>query len=215
VELNGQVKYPGTYVLESKQTTLSDVIKMAGGLLPDADPYGARLFRTYNRRGNISMNVRKAMMHRGNLTQNPILFEGDVININRLENTVSILETGTRMAQYSIHPEESGFKNIVFQGRRSAAWYIRDFAGGFQKYADKNSVTVTLPNNEMRSTRHFLFFRNYPTVESGATITMKMNEEKIKNDLEPKEKVDFETTVSKSLTMLMSTLSIILLLQRL
>ncbi|MFA5047323.1 MAG: SLBB domain-containing protein, partial [Paludibacter sp.] len=78
VELNGQVKYPGTYVLESKQTTLSDVIKMAGGLLPDADPYGARLFRTYNRRGNISMNVREAMMHSNSLSQNPILFEGDV-----------------------------------------------------------------------------------------------------------------------------------------
>ena len=36
VELNGQVKYPGIYVLESKQTQLSEVIKMAGGLLGDA-----------------------------------------------------------------------------------------------------------------------------------------------------------------------------------
>jgi polysaccharide biosynthesis/export protein len=215
IELNGQVKYPGTYVLESKQTKLSDVIKMAGGLLSDADPYGAQLFRTYNKRGNISMNVRQAMHHPYSESANPILFEGDVININRLENTVSILETGTRMAQYSINSEANTLKNIVFQGRKSAHWYIRNFAGGFQKLADKNSVTVTFPNNQMQSTKHFLGFRIYPTVESGSTITMKMDAEKVKLEAEPKEKLDIETTVSKGLSVLMSTLSVILLLSRL
>lgn len=215
VELNGQVKYPGTYVLESKQTKLSDAIKMAGGLLDDADPYGAKLFRTYNKRGSISMNIRHAMQHPHSESVNPILFEGDVININRLENTVSILEAGTRMAQYSTTQESNALKNIVFQGRKSAAWYVRNFAGGFQKNTDRNSVTVTFPNNQMQSTKHFLFFRIYPTVESGSTITMKLDPEKIKLEAEPKEKLDIETTVSKGLSVLMSTLSVILLLQRL
>jgi len=215
VELNGQVKYPGTYVLESKQTTLSDVIKLAGGLLSDADPYGARFFRTYNNRGNISMNIKDAMRHKGSVYQNPILFEGDVININRLENTVSILQNGTRMGQYSVHNDGDSIKNIVFQGRKSAGWYIWNFAGGFQKDADRNSVTVTYPNNQMQSTKRFLFFRNYPTVVSGSTITMIMDTKKIQEKLEPKEKMDLETTVSKGLSVLMSTLSIILLLQRL
>ncbi len=105
IEINGQVNYPGIYVLESKQTKLSEVIKMAGGLLPAADPYGSSLFRTYRNRGNISMKVGKAVSQSGNLKDDPILFEGDVININRLENTVSIREDGTRMAQYSINPE--------------------------------------------------------------------------------------------------------------
>jgi len=215
VELNGQVRYPGTYVLESKQTTLSDVIKLAGGLLSDADPYGARFFRTYNNRGNISMNLKDAMRHKGSVYQNPILFEGDVININRLENTVSILQNGTRMGQYSVNNDGDSIKNIVFQGRKSAGWYIWNFAGGFQKDADRNSVTVTYPNNQMQSTKRFLFFRNYPTVVSGSTITMIMDTKKIQEKLEPKEKMDLETTVSKGLSVLMSTLSIILLLQRL
>ena len=43
IELTGQVKYPGTYVLDSKQTKLSDIIKMAGELLRDADPYPIQL----------------------------------------------------------------------------------------------------------------------------------------------------------------------------
>jgi len=216
IELTGQVKYPGTYVLDSKQTKLSDVVKMAGGLLSDADPYGTRLFRTYKNRGNISMNLKAAMSHKGNIYKNPILFEGDVININRLENTVSILETGTRMAQYSVNAEDNGVKNIVFQGPNTAAWYIRNYAGGFMKNADRNSLTVTLPNNQMIATKRFLiFFRKSPIVRSGSTITMIMNKEKVEAELKPKEKIDWESTVSKGLATLMSTLSVILLLRSL
>jgi len=216
VELNGQVKYPGTYVLKTKVTSLADVIKMAGGLLPDADPYGARLFRTYLNRGDISIQLNKAMTYPGRYNFDPILFEGDVININRLENTVSILETGTRMSQYSINPNGTQIRNIVFQGRRNAKWYIRNFAGGFQKNADRNSLVVTYPNNQMQSTKRFLiFFNNYPTVQPGSIITMKMNKEKVEAELKPKEKIDWEESLSKGLSTLMSTLSIILLMQRL
>jgi len=215
VELTGQVKYPGTYVLESKQTKLSDVVKMAGGLLDDADPFGSKMFRTYNNRGNISMNIMDAMSHKGSINKNPVLFDGDVININRLENTVSILENGTRMAEYSTNRENENFKNVVFQGRKSAAWYIRNFAGGFQKNADRNSVTVTFLNNQMKCTRRFLFFHCYPTVESGSTITMQMDAVKIEAAQKPKEKLDLESTLAKGLSTVMATLSIVMLLQKL
>ena len=216
VELNGQVKYPGVYVLESNRSTLHDIVMKAGGLLRDADPYGASFFRTYKNRGNITVQIRKAMRHPKDLSQNPILFEGDVVNINRLENTVAILETGTRISQYSTDTTTNKIRNIVFQGRQSAKWYIRNFAGGFQKNADRNSVTVTYLNNQMQSTKRYLvFFNAYPIVEPGSTITMKMDPDKIEAELKPKEKVDWESTVSKGLATLMSTLSVILLLRSL
>ena len=215
VELNGQVKYPGVYVLESRNATLYNIITKAGGLLKDADPYGASFFRTYNNRGAITVQVRRAMRHPNNLSQNPILFEGDVININRMENTVAILETGTRMSQYSIDTTTNQVRNIVFQGYRSAGWYIRNFAGGFQKNADRRSVTVTYANNQMESTNRYLFFNQYPTVQPGSIITLKMDPKKIEAELKPKEKVDWESTVSKGLATLMSTLSVILLLRSL
>jgi len=215
IELNGQVKYPGVYVLESRNATLYDIITKAGGLLKDADPYGASFFRTYNNRGAITVQVRKAMRHRYNYSQNPILFEGDVININRMENTVAILETGTRMSQYSIDTTTNQVRNLVFQGYKSAAWYIRNFAGGFQKNADRRSVTVTYANNQMESTNQFLFFRQYPTVQPGSIITLKMDPKRIEAELKPKEKIDWESTVSKGLATLMSTLSVILLLRSL
>lgn len=215
VEINGQVRYPGVYVLESKQTTMADVIRMAGGLLKDADRYGSTLFRTYQNRGNVTVDIRKAVMHPGSYRHNPILFEGDVININREENTVRIMGEATRMAQYSANPEQAQMRQIVYQGRKSAGWYIRNYAGGFQKMADKRSVTITLPNNQTVSTTRVLGINFYPVVRPGSTVSVLMDTEKQRELTEPKEKMDLETTLSKSLSVLTSTLSVIILMQRL
>lgn len=215
IQITGQVKYPGTYVLESRQTQLSEVVKMAGGLLDAADPFGSSLFRTYHNRGNISMEVGKAVGLSGNLHNDPILFEGDVININRLENTVTMREDGTRMAQYSINPENNQIKNVVFQGQKSAAWYIRNYAGGFQKDANRNSVTVTLPNNQMISTKHFLgVFRNYPNVKSGSMITLQMKPPKVEKEGANK-KTDWDGVWSKTLAAVTTALTIWVLMSKL
>lgn len=214
VEINGQVEYPGTYALETKQVSLSEVIKMAGGLLGDTDPNGSGLFRTYRKRGNISMNLEKAMTHNKNLKFDPILFEGDVININRLENTVSILGTGTRMAQYSIHPEDKGdVKNAIFQGSKSARWYIEHFAGGFEKRANRNSVTVTLPNDQMLSTtRTFFVFRKYPRTKPGSIISLQMKPPKEK---QADGKTDWDSITGRTTASLTAVLTLYLLIQQL
>jgi protein involved in polysaccharide export with SLBB domain len=234
VEINGEVNYPGPYVLESRQVRLTDVIKMAGGLLPTADPNGTTLFRTYKERGNISFNLKKAMASPNNIKKNPIVFDGDIINIAIMENTVTILGRGTRMDQYShkqqqqqlndsllysdsteylsdsiLYKEDSTsykIKNVVFQGRANAAWYIKNYAGGFQKEADRNSVTVTYANNQMQSTRRFLFFKFYPIVEAGSTISVQMKPPKEK--MAESKKFDYDATVSKTLNTVTTVMSL-------
>lgn len=215
VELNGRVRVPGTYILPDRQTHLSEVIAMAGGLIDDADPNGTRLFRTYNNRGDISMNLDDAMQHKMKLSCDPIVFDGDVINVNKIENTVTIRETGTRMAQYVPEATSSNVKNIIFQGKKSARWYIKNYAGGFQKNADKRSVTMTLPNGQMVGTSQFMGIRNYPNIESGATITMRMDVERVKKEAEPKEKVDWDSTMARLLSTLVSTVSVIAIVAKL
>lgn len=213
VEINGQVSYPGIYALESKQVSLSEVVKMAGGLLSDADPIGSGLFRTYRNRGNISMNIQKAMSHKGNLESDPILFEGDVININRLENTITIHSIGTRMAQYSIFADSTDVKNVVFQGSKSARWYINNFAGGFQQRANRNSVTITLPNDQMISTKHFLWvIRSYPKAKSGSIITLQMKPPKEKRP--EGKKVDVDALFARSSAAVTTLLTLYLLVQQ-
>ena len=214
VEINGRVKYPGSYVLTDNKTQLWEVIQMAGGLLDDADPY-ARLFRTYNNRGNIGMDLRKVKSNHGSLRHDPILMEGDVINIVRQENTVIIRETGTRMAMYVPDDLLSAQKLMVYQGAHSAKWYINNFAGGFQKTADRRSVTVTMPNGQMLGTTSFLGIKSYPKVEPGAVITMKMDTEKQEELEKPKEKIDWGAETRAALSALTSTVSLILLIDRL
>lgn len=215
VEIHGRVKYPGTYVLEDNRTQLWEIIKKAGGLLDDADPY-ARLFRTYRNRGSIGLDLREVKNNKGSLKHDPILMDGDVINIVRLENTVTIRETGTRMGQYVHEDYSASQKTIVFQGKHSAKWYVRHYAGGFQKTTDKNSVTVTFPNNQTESTKRGLFWiRSYPTVEPGGVITMRFDEEKRERIEKPKEKIDWGNELRSSLSTLTSVISLIILIDRL
>ena len=214
VEINGRVKYPGTYVLTDSKMQLSSVIEMAGGLLDDADPF-ARLFRTYNNRGNIGLDLRKVKQNKGSLKEDPILMEGDVINIVRQENTVTIRETGTRLAQYIPDSFSATQKLIVYKGGHSAKWYINHYAGGFQKTADRNSVTVTMPNNQTIGTTRFLGIRKYPTVEPGGVITMRMDDQKREKLDKPKEKIDWGAEMRSTLSALTSVVSIYLLIDRL
>jgi protein involved in polysaccharide export with SLBB domain len=214
VEVNGRVKYPGVYLLEDTRTHLSEIIKTAGGLLDDADPY-ARLFRTYRNRGNIGLDLDEMKRWSKDIKSDPILMEGDVINVLRQENTVTIRETGTRMAQYVPEEFSSENKTVIYQGNRSAKWYIRHYAGGFQKIADKNSVTVTMPNNRTESVTRILGIRNYPKVYPGGTITLRIDQDKREKLEKEKEKINWDETLSRSLSSLTSVISIILLVDRL
>ncbi|MBR4774479.1 MAG: SLBB domain-containing protein [Bacteroidales bacterium] len=214
VEINGRVLYPGVYVLTDSRTQLSEVIKMAGGTMDDASPYG-RVFRTYKNRGSIGVNLKDAQKHKNSEKYDPILMSGDVINIDREENTVIIREHGTRMSQYVPEDFALDHKLLVYQGPKSAKWYINHCAGGFQKYADKNSVTVTMPNNQSEGVRHFLFFRIYPKVQPGSVITLTMDHERKQKAEEPKEKIHWEQVAASSLSALTSIVSMILLVERL
>ena len=215
VELNGRVRYPGVYVLEDSRTKLSEVLKMAGGTLDDYDPY-CRLFRTYNGRGNIGVDLSKLKYAtKKGIDYDPILMEGDVINIVRQENTVTIRETGTRMAQYVPDEFSSTQKTIIYQGKRSAKWYIKHYAGGFDRYADRNSVVVTKPNNETVGTGHFLWWKLYPKVDPGSVITLTIDTKKRERLEKPKEKVDWERIAASTLSALTSVTSMILLIERL
>jgi len=278
VEINGQVKYPGSYVLTGKETRLTEIIEQAGGLLPDADPLGANLFRKYRDRGNVSVNLQEAMANKSLDSANPILFEGDIINISRKENTVTIMSIGTHMDLFSTDGysntqdtlynklkygsttapnanrtsgynelqyneitkdsellqnggfktaqsdwekleslfEDQGRKVVVFNGERNAKWYIKHYAGGFNKYADRSTVTVTLPNNQMEGTTvGFLWIRKYPKVKPGSTITMTLNEKRVKKAVEPKEKVNWATVSAQTTAAATTLVSLIALIKTL
>lgn len=213
VQINGRVKYPGVYLLDDNKTQLWEIIQMAGGLLDDADPY-ARVFRAHEGRGNIGINLSKAKSNKKKQDSDLILMDGDVINITRQENIVIIREIGTRMGQYVPAEFSASNKVIVYNGNHNAAWYIRHYAGGFQKVANKNSVTVTYPNNQTEGTkRFFLGIRNYPDVEPGGVVTVSIDREKREKLDTPKEKVNWSNTFNQSITTMTAVVSLVVLLK--
>lgn len=214
VEISGRVKYPGVYVIEDNRTNLSEIIKLAGGLLDDASPHST-IFRTYNGRGNIAINLKDIKKHLGNYSYDPILMDGDVVNVIRMENTVTIRELGTRMAQYVPAEFSSVSKTLVYQGGYSAKWYIDNYAGGLIPTADRRSLTVTLPNYQTVGTKRFLGMRFYPKVEPGSTVTVTIDQQKKEKLEEPKEKIDWERLAASTLSTLTSVVSMILLIERL
>jgi hypothetical protein len=137
-----------------------------------------------------------------------------VININRRENMITILETGTRIAQFSVNQDQTGYRSVVYQGNHSARWYINRYAGGFDKQTNKNSVTVTLPNDQMICTRKFFFIRSYPQVPAGSIISMQLDPLKAE-DLSKKEKTNWDNIWSRTLSATTAILTLLILSKQL
>jgi hypothetical protein len=202
VMLKGQVKYPGLYALEAKQVHLSDVLEQAGGLNSLADRRHALLIRPYNKRGLIGINLQKALQRKGSLRFDPVLLPGDTISIPAYQNTVGVRVQGTRQADLinaGIRTDSLRLNSVasyIYANSRNAGWYIKEYAGGFAKRADKKSVTVAYPDGSVRGTRTvLLFFRKYPTVRPGTLVSLTTKEEVVKGAGE--KKVDWDNVISK------------------
>ncbi|NWF89174.1 MAG: SLBB domain-containing protein [Ignavibacteriaceae bacterium] len=86
VNITGEVNKPGTYVLESKNETLSDLILKAGGSTSEAFLFGTQ----FNRGGKKLVVDVEALFIEGDESENVFLQNGDKIFIPRKPNTVVV-----------------------------------------------------------------------------------------------------------------------------
>lgn len=213
VDINGEVNFPGSYTLESRQLHLSDLIKKAGGLRDQADPIGATLFREYGDRGFIVTDLRQVLRYPRSAAFDPILMAGDVITINRLENTVTITGEGVRLGLAVSDSLLGDAKvNVTYQGKKDAKWYINNYAGGFEEGANKRTVTVTLKNGQVLATRRVLFWNRYPQVETGSVINVSLKPKKEETD---EKKVDWDTLYNRTLQSTTTLLTMLILIRQL
>jgi len=188
VRITGAVKYPGLYALEAKEVQLSQLIKQAGGFNALADKNFATLYRTTGNKGLIGIDLQKTISRNGSKRFDPVLLPGDSISIPDYQNTVSIRIKGTRQADLvragTLVKEQSLTEvvNFMYSNARSAKWYIREYAGGFSRKADRKTVAVAYPDGSAQGAKQVLwFFRIYPAVKPGATISLNEIEEKLKS----------------------------------
>ena len=156
VVVSGQVRYPGTYSLRSKDERLADVLKRAGGLTPQAYPEGIRFVRSAENVGRVNIELTRALRDEKS-SHNVIMQPGDVVAIPEYEASVRI--TGAVNSAGS----------VLYKQGASLDYYL-SAGGGFTRLAEKGQVSVRYANGEVRTRHKWLFFSNDPKPGPGAEV---------------------------------------------
>ncbi len=188
VKITGEVAYAGEYSLASTKERVSDLIKRAGGITPDAYPEGAMLTRRVRisdkqkrlrdellQRDStlvftdldfevVGISLREALETPGS-RDDVFLKDGDELSVPKNIQTVKI-------SGEVLNPISSNY----IQGKTLKS-YIWD-GGGFGLQAEKGKVYVVYPNGSAAGTKGFLFFRNFPKVTPGSEIIVPLKPER-------------------------------------
>jgi protein involved in polysaccharide export with SLBB domain len=156
VVVSGQVRYPGTYSLRSKEDRLADVITRAGGLTPQAYPEGIRFVRAQDGVGRINIDLPQALRDTKS-SHNVILQPDDSIFVPEYQPTVKVI--GAVNAPSS----------LLWRRGADLDYYLSS-AGGLAATADGGRVSVRYANGDARTKRKWLFFSSKPTPGPGSEV---------------------------------------------
>ena len=168
VHVSGEVKFGGMYVISNKEERLTDILKRAGGLTPNAYVNGVQVIRKVSKKEldiqllklevaktaadsleiqnlldkttyNVGVDLQKALDNPGS-SSDIVLHEGDSIYVPQLNNVVKI--SGEVM-----------FPNVVaYNDGKSPSFYINQ-AGGVSKTGKKSLAYIVYPNGQVSNIR--------------------------------------------------------------
>ncbi len=216
VTIEGEVKYPGPYPLMDNNERLLNIVERAGGITQEAFLKGATLYRTQDNIGYIVIELDDVLKDKKNRS-NFILKEGDIIEIPKQRDLVTI-QGETKVNE--LYPEkitQGGRINVAYRKRKNAKWYVDHYAAGVGDNGQKKRITVEHPNGEIERTKNFIFFKSYPSVREGSIVSVGVKppkKEKESRSGEPKEKVDWGRSLADGLAQATAVLSLILLVQQ-
>jgi protein involved in polysaccharide export with SLBB domain len=193
--ISGEVLYSGSYTLKNKNEHISDAIKRAGGLTPEAFPEGATLTRVNNLSAAEKEKRTELMKRDSALIKDPrftektsysigielkniiahpgtgidlLLQPGDVITIPKEMQTVKV--SGSVMNPIA----------LTYEKHLTLRQYINR-AGGYDEKARTSRTYVIYPNGTTATTS-WLLFRNSPRITPGSEIIVPKKPEKKGND---------------------------------
>jgi polysaccharide export outer membrane protein len=207
ITLQGEVVYPGSYTILDKFEKVLDVIKRAGGLTSYAHIQSAKLVRPDFAQNKTVFELKDAFKD-PNSRANLILKDGDIIEIPTVNQLVRI-NGAIRYPNLDSAQTISG----KFVPGKSAKWYVKNYAGGFEKRAKKKNTMVVYPNGKVEYTKGFLGIKNYPTVDvEGAVVNVEMKKEKPKAPTIPREPVSLNILLPSLIAGVTSALSTAMLI---
>ncbi len=183
IELRGEFKYPGTYVIQDKGFTVHDAVQLAGGLTAYAFPEGAKFDRPNLPGGFLVFDMKKAMNRRGSM-YNYTMKEGDIISVPKVIDYISIYGTGIQYIENLLNLDsltDYAVMNSPFVSGKRAGYYIRTFGNGYTSDAWRSKTYVVQANGRVRRTINFYAFRVSPKVKKGSAVYVISKEKKAKS----------------------------------
>lgn len=214
ITITGEVDYPGQYALIEDNEKLANIVNRAGGLTLEAFPKGATLYRAQDNIGYVVVDLELALKN-SKSNSNILLKEGDIIDIPKTKDIVSIKGATQASDLYQSKILTNGVVNIAFDGEKSAWYYVDKYAAGVNKDGRKKLIVVEHPNGVVKRTKDFFFFKVYPKVQKGSIVTVGYAEKKKDKEKSDKEKTDWGKILSDTIAQTTALLSFILLIQRL
>ena len=179
VTIEGEVKYPGSYIISSKDERISDLLARAGGLTEWAFLEGAYIDRANAIDGSaFTVLDLKNLIDKGEKRFDYIIRSGDKIVIPRTQDFIK-LSGAVRFPKVS----EFGTINIPVHNNKNTRFYVNKYGGGFHKKAKKSKIYVESPGGQAKRTINFGLFKIYPKVRVGDHIYIVYKEEKIKKQV--------------------------------
>lgn len=225
VQIEGEIVYPGIYVLKNKNERISDVIKRAGGLTLQAYDFGGYVTRNNNTSAAVKqINAEKINRFQETLKDTTANVMQEIERpVDRIAVDLSTilahpggrqdltLEEGdiitipkekmdVRISGQVLFPTR-----VVFQERFNLKDYL-GHAGGLTDNARKGKVYVLYPNGNAAKTSHFLFFKSYPKVTPGSEIIVPKKHEVERRRMTTGEIIGISTAITSFAGVLLSLL---------
>lgn len=175
VTITGEVHFPGTYALITKNERLSELVARAGGLLPTGYAPGATLHRKRYDAGAVDIELAKVLDKPGS-SGDLTLMPGDSLHIPEYNPVVKVIG------------EVNSPVSVQYKPGAGLDYYISN-AGGYTRDADKSRVSVRYANGSADVTsRTLLLFRSTPTPLPGSTV--------IVPTIRPEDRTDWRSILS-------------------
>lgn len=154
--VSGEVRFPGTYSLTTKTEQISDLIRRAGGLTPEAYADGVTFFRANDKVGRIGIALPE-ILRNSKMRDNLQLQDGDSIFIPRFNAVVNVKGAVNSPVAVTYVPGQS------------LEYYVQA-AGGITRKGDIRYAYVTQPNGKVEATSGKFIFKNDPRPRPGSTV---------------------------------------------
>jgi polysaccharide biosynthesis/export protein len=238
VVINGEIFFPGTYTLISRNERVSDLIERAGGYTEIAFLEGAKLFRQGD--GYVILNLAEVKKD-SNSRFNYFLMEGDQITIPKIKDLVTLagrinhpyvkekseiseieLKVNLMKLKTELEKEEllasekiSFLKNpprvnVPFHNRKYAKYYLKKYAGGIDRENGGRTrlIYVRYADGSVKKTKSFLFFKSFPKVEKGAMVYVDTRTKDKKVKQGNRRIIDWNVVIKDSFAILTSGLTV-------